>query len=169
MQSAGSYFETPGHDCFLYRYYTPGQATYAPYSVLPIVVMAPSPGSLYQVLPVRQPLTQHMEWWKNPQNVFQGVSFEEKQPHSVILWTDASLLGSGAHMNNCQAAGTWSSQQRSNHINWMEMKAIQLALLYFQEMLGGGLQDFAEVRQLDSSRIYQKTGGGGRSPFSCAV
>lgn len=95
----------------------------------------PHKDSLMQSIPVKDTLLHHLEWWRQAENIFQGVSLQEKQPHSVTLWTDASTQGWGAHLEDHQISGVWSTRERDCHINWLEMRAVQLALIHFESIL----------------------------------
>jgi uncharacterized membrane protein (UPF0136 family) len=58
-------------------------------------------------------------------------------PPQRELFTDASLMGWGAHLDDSTAHGSWSSTQMSWHINSLELEAVRLALLAFQAQLKG--------------------------------
>ena len=49
----------------------------------------------------------------------------------VIIQTDASLTGWGAVCNGVQTSGQWTEEERSLHINVLELLAIKLALFSF--------------------------------------
>ena len=87
--------------------------------------------SLDSLVPIRQFLVDHLQWWKIRQHIFVGVPLQEK--HSVTLWTDASVHGWGAHMDSLQVSGRWAKHHLDCHINWLEMKAVQLALEHFKQ------------------------------------
>ena len=53
----------------------------------------PHKDSLDSLVPIRQFLVDHLQWWKIRQHIFVGVPLQEK--HSVTLWTDASVHGLG--------------------------------------------------------------------------
>jgi hypothetical protein len=97
----------------------------------------PHRGSLLQSLPVKETLLQHMEWWKQlvPGKHFSGSVLTREQSHSVTLWTDAYSQGWGAHLNDHQISDTWSPQEKNCHVNWLEIEAVQLALIHFEDML----------------------------------
>lgn len=52
-------------------------------------------------------------------------------PPDLMLTTDASLTGWGAHLDNCQASGLWSEEEQLLHINCLELKAILYAVQAF--------------------------------------
>ena len=78
-------------------------------------------------IPVKPSLIQHLKWWENRQNVFQGMPLEDPVCQMTLL-TDASETGWGAHLDQWQTAGTWPPEYKMKHINWLELKAVFLAL-----------------------------------------
>ena len=54
--------------------------------------------------------------------------------HALQIFTDASKEGWGAHLNECTVRGTWSLQESKLHINYLEPKAVFLALKGFQDL-----------------------------------
>lgn len=67
-----------------------------------------------------------LEWWLSPV-LEKGRSFRE-QPQ-VQITTDASLSGWGAHTGDHYAQETWSKEEAYQPINWLELRAVRLALL----------------------------------------
>lgn len=129
-------FTTLGFDGFSHRLTPLARLHMRPIQFYLLSFWRPHKDSLTQSLPVRKALLRHLEWWKKrPENIFRGVTLQEKQPHNVTLCRDASSQGWGAHLNDLQISGTWSSQESSCHINWLEMRAVQLALIHFESIL----------------------------------
>ena len=117
----------------------------------------PYKDSLEAHIPIRDPLLQHAHWWLMKDNIFRGTPLHI--PSEVVLWTDASLTGWGAHMGNHQASGIWTAQQQTWHINMLEMKAVELALHQFKRQLQGK----AVLLRCDNSTVVayiNKQGGG---------
>ena len=54
--------------------------------------------------------------------------------HALQIFTDASIEGWGAHLNEHTAGGTGSLPGSKLHINYLELKAISLALKEFQDL-----------------------------------
>ena len=54
--------------------------------------------------------------------------------HDLQIFTDASKAGWGGHLNECTARGTWSLPGSKLHINYLELKAVFLALKEFQDL-----------------------------------
>ena len=53
----------------------------------------------------------------------------------LLLHTDASLLGWGAHLLDLTDSGVWSQEESYLHVNVLKMKAIVLALAAFLPQL----------------------------------
>ena len=75
-------------------------------------------------------------WWVNPEHLLAGIPLETTNP-DLLLHTDASLEGWGAHLDELQAAGLWTPQEKQLHINLLELKAVWLGLRAFQDYIQG--------------------------------
>ena len=69
----------------------------------------------------------YLRWFLNP-SVMTGVPLHLPDPS---LFTDASLKGWGASWKDHQISGIWSHTDSQRHINWLELEAIRLALLWW--------------------------------------
>ena len=69
----------------------------------------------------------YLRWFLNP-SVMTGVPLRLPDP-SLFFFTDASLKGWGASWKDHQISGIWSHTDSQRHTNWLELEAIQLALL----------------------------------------
>ncbi|KAL3999504.1 Ran GTPase-activating protein 1 [Sarotherodon galilaeus] len=72
--------------------------------------------------------------WRNPTFLTQGVSLGAVTARKVVT-TDASLTGWGATHEGRAVSGSWDSQRRGAHINWLELLAAFLALRHFLPLL----------------------------------
>lgn len=81
-------------------------------------------------------IARDLDWWTDDRNLRQGVPLEASPPE-MLLFTDASLEGWGAHLHELTASGRWSPQEAKLHINLLEMKAVLMALHAFQDRLLG--------------------------------
>ena len=54
---------------------------------------------------------------------------------TILIFSDASNQGWGAHLENLIVSGTWISQEKILHINVLELKAVFLALKSFQNQI----------------------------------
>ena len=58
-------------------------------------------------------------------------------PVDITLYSDASLMGWGAVMNDTSTRGRWSPSEAEYHINCFELLAARFALKCFQSSLPG--------------------------------
>ena len=68
--------------------------------------------------------------WLDSEWFLRGVPIVLPPPEAE-LFTDASMLGWGTHINHLTASGLWSDDQAMHHINWLELEAVCLALPEF--------------------------------------
>ena len=90
------------------------------------------PMPLNSPIPWTQKMKQHRTWWLNPQNVLSG-EFLHPRDHDILIFTDASNAGWGAHLNHDSVGGIWSQAEKQLHINVLELKAVILALWHFSQ------------------------------------
>ena len=88
------------------------------------------PESLEKRIPVPRSLHPHLQWWLDEENVLTGQPLHPMQ-HALQIFTDASKEGWGAHLNEHTARGIWSLPEGKLHINYLELKAVLLALKEF--------------------------------------
>ena len=92
------------------------------------------PESLEKVIPLPRSLHPHLRWWLEESNVLQGQPLHPIK-HALQIFTDASKKeGLGAHLNKLTARGSWSVPESKLHINYLELKAVFLALKEFQDL-----------------------------------
>ena len=89
------------------------------------------PESLEKVIPIPRFLHPHLQWWLKEDNVLTGQPLHPIK-HALQIFTDASKEGWGTHLNEHTARGTWSLPEL--HINYLELKAVFLALKDFQDL-----------------------------------
>ena len=99
-------------------------------------------------------------------NVLTGQPLHPMQ-HALQIFTDASKEGWGAHLNEFIARGTWSLPESKLHINYLELKAVFLALKEFQKLYMGKMVLVAT----DNTTVvaYINKEGGMRSGPLCAL
>lgn len=73
-------------------------------------------------------------WWTSP-NMRKGSPITEQ--HHLVITTDASLFGWGAHCQDQSAQGRWSQSEAERNINWLELRAVTLALRSFAPRIRG--------------------------------
>ena len=88
-----------------------------------------SPEDYRPDLPVEltQEIREDLSWWTVESRLLQGVPFGTLPP-GLLLFTDASCAGWGAHLLDQRASGKWSEEEKMLHINLLEMKAVWLGL-----------------------------------------
>ena len=89
------------------------------------------PESLEKVIPI--PRSLHPQWWLEEGNVLTGQPVHPIK-HALQIFTDASKEGWGAHLDEHTARRTWSLPESKLHINYLELKAVFLALKEFQDL-----------------------------------
>ena len=94
------------------------------------------PESLEKGIPLPRSLHPHLQWWLKKDNVLTGQPLHPIQ-HALQIFTDGSKEGRGAHLNEFTARGDWSLPESRLHINYLELKAVLLALKEFQDLCVG--------------------------------
>ena len=91
------------------------------------------PESLEKVIPIPRSLHPHLQWWLDKDNVLTGQPLHPIK-HALQIFTDASKEGWGTHLNEHIARGSWSLPESKLHINYLELKAVFLALKEFRDL-----------------------------------
>ena len=81
-------------------------------------------------------LLEDLQWWLSEPGLRVGQSLQLASP-DVCLYSDASTLGWGASVLHASVSGLWTPQERSLHINLLELRAIRLSLSHFTEEFRG--------------------------------
>ena len=90
------------------------------------------PESLEKVIQVPRSLHPHLQWWLKEDDVLTGQPLHPIK-HALQIFTDVSIEGWGAHLNEHTAGGTGSLPGSKLHINYLELKAVFLPL-EFQDL-----------------------------------
>ena len=124
------------------------------------------PESLEKEIPVPRSLHPHLLWWTKETNVLIGQPLHPLS-HAIQIFTDASKEVWGAHLGDFTARGTWSVPESHLHINFLELKAVLLALKRFQHLVQGKIVLVAT----DNTTVvaYINKEGGMRSGSLCAL
>ena len=73
---------------------------------------------------------QDLVWWSTaPKHVFTRPI--HIPPVSIVVTTDASMAGWGAVCGQEEVGGRWRPEERHCHINWLELRAVDLGLECF--------------------------------------
>ena len=67
-----------------------------------------------------------LDWWLN--SIDEAYEDLVTSPIDKVIFTDSSLIGWGAVCGSEKAAGQWSSSEKEDHINFLELKACLLGL-----------------------------------------
>ena len=99
-----------------------------------------------KVIPIPKSLHPHLQWCLQEDRVLSGQPLHPIK-HALQIFTDASKEGWGAHLNERTARGSWSIPESKLHINYLELKAVLLALrvqrsLYRPDSTGGNRQHY---------------------------
>ena len=124
------------------------------------------PESLEKVIPIPRSLHPHLQWWLLEDNVLSGQPLHPVR-HALQLFTDASKEGWGAQLNDRTARGSWSLPESELHINYLELKAVLLALKEFTDLCTGQIVLVATDNTTVVSYINKE--GGMRSGPLCAL
>ena len=97
-------------------------------------------------------IRQDLEWWLNRARLEQGISLAQVSPQ-LDLWSDASDVGSGAHLGKEVTSGLWSREEVALSINARE-------LLVVEELFSSLLRNSGCVRgQLYGNRLPSQPRG----------
>ena len=124
------------------------------------------PESLEKRIPLPRSLHPHLQWWLKEDNVLTGQPLHPMQ-HALQIFTDTSKEGWGAHLNEFIARGTWPLPECKLHINYLELKAVFLALKEFQKLCMGKM--VLIVTDNTTVVAYINKEGGMRSGPLCAL
>ena len=75
-----------------------------------------------------------LKWWLEEDNVLTGQPLHSLK-HALLIFTE----GWGAHLNEHTARGDWSLPESKLHINYLELKAVFLALKEFQDLCSNNI------------------------------
>ena len=89
-----------------------------------------------QMVEWSQEVHRDLTWWLDRDRLELGISLEQVSPQ-LELWSDASDVGWGAHLDEQVASGLWVPEEVELSINVQELLAIERALLWFAPYLVG--------------------------------
>jgi len=107
-----------------------------------------------------------LEWWLANVELANGKPLSAQEP-DLIIFSDASLSGWGAALNDATAKGPWAERDRSRHINELELMAALFALKSFTNRANQ-----TSVRLMMDNRTavhYVNNSGGSRSHRLCQI
>ena len=74
-----------------------------------------------------------LQWWVENLQLTKGKTLINLQPQ-ITVSTDASLEGWGAYCQGQKTADPWTSQEKKDHINVLELRAVKYAILTFSRL-----------------------------------
>lgn len=104
--------------------------------------------------------------WLDQEFLYSMVPLHPPVP-DIHLFTDASLIGWGAHLEDQVASGKWSMYWRHCHINTLELRAVFLALKQFVSVVEGRCVLVATDNTTVASYVNKE--GGSRSRKLCLL
>jgi hypothetical protein len=119
------------------------------------------------MIPLSEECTAQYQWWLQEDNVMQGMSILPFNP-TLQIFTDASTSGwRGAHVGDTLLQGVWSCEERTLHINNLEMLAVIRMIDLSQEVLS----DCQVLLSTDNTSVvcYINNQGGTHSPSLCVL
>ena len=103
-----------------------------------------------------------LSWWRDRDCLVLSVSLEQVSPQ-LELWSDASDVGWGAHLDEQFASGLWVPEDIERSINAREILAIESARKWFASLLAGS--SVAVFADESTAVSYLRNQGGTRSSF----
>ena len=92
------------------------------------------------LIPVTAENKQSLVWWTKVDNVMCGAPLQPPQP-TIEIWSDASHIGFGGNIIikntniNLDLSGSWTPVESSNHINYLELLAVQKCLFQWENLI----------------------------------
>jgi len=74
--------------------------------------------------------TEELEWWNHNMCNWNGKALLRREV-DLTIDSDASMEGWGAYCNQQTTGGSWSTQERTRHINYLKLLAATLAVQLF--------------------------------------
>ena len=74
--------------------------------------------------------------WYDTTNLIVGAPMHPPNP-DIQIFTDSAMEGWGAHTLNLEVSGAWSPNERTLHINNLELRAVVIALKHWERVVIG--------------------------------
>ena len=103
--------------------------------------------------PLSQDAIEELIWWQEQLTVWNGKSLILRQP-DIQIESDASLIGWGATAQGLRTGGPWSREEKTLHINCLELLAATLAVKTFLK----SQENKRVLLQSNCSSLYQQSG-----------
>ena len=95
-----------------------------------------NPGDIIHISPE---VKKEIAWWSSEREVMIGVPLKVDWDYQTQkqLFTDASTMGWGGHVDNLVVSGIWTEQESTMHINLLEMLAVWNSMRQLIKVLAG--------------------------------
>ena len=94
------------------------------------VALMNSKGDFDQIMQLSEAACEELKWWSD--NVETAENDILQSEPDLVISTDASLTGWGCHCEGVSSGGQWLASEKDFHINYLELKAVLLALKSFR-------------------------------------
>ena len=117
--------------------------------------------------PIRVPHSMrcHLKWWGCSHVLRAGTSLHAPSP-DVVVFTDASNTGWGAHSLGEEIQGKWLASEILLYINVLEMKAVLIAIRHFAPQLRGKVVLFL-CDNITTCLAFEESGWSKSVAFEC--
>ena len=95
-----------------------------------IAALKSKKGDFDQTMQLSSTGCDELQWWCD--NVDEACNDILQGEPDLVISTDASLTGWGCHCDGVLSGGHWSASEKEFHINYLELKAVLLALKSFR-------------------------------------
>lgn len=93
------------------------------------IALTESGGNFDSKMTLESSLKPDLDWWIR--NIMITTNLIKQNKYEMEIFTDASLTGWGAYCNKKKSHGWWSLEERSHHINFLELTAAFYGLKCF--------------------------------------
>lgn len=121
--------------------------------------------SLHRRVSVPSAVRKSLDWWSDRENLGRGVSWISRDP--IVITTDASQDGWGAHSATRILQGFWSRAQSNVSSNQRELSAVWETLKAWSPLIQG--KDVKVLTDNSTAVAYLNKQGGTRSRALCRI
>ena len=91
-----------------------------------VTALKESKGNFDSVMDLSHRSALEIEWWIG--NITNSFNYIQRPEVDNVMYTDASKKGWGVTYDNTSTGGLWDAIECEIHINWLELKAIEIGL-----------------------------------------
>ena len=118
--------------------------------------------SRWMRVPLSEKARRALEWWSSENNLHKGSPTHPLRPHHQIF-SDASMVGWGAHLEMETVSGKWTVEESTLHINNLELLAVCKTLQHWETRLQNSVVLIASDNSTVVSYINKQGGTISRS------